>query len=99
MGGLEKIKKGNVHKGGWSIEGGGVKAFVHYYIERLKGGTWRLELLGGPNLKGGTSDPSSYHDPFQAEIYKSVAKLSKKRRRVNNCNLMITAEIYKSAAR
>ena len=36
-------------------------------IEGLKGGPWSPELPGayklekGPDLKGGTSDPSSYH--------------------------------------
>ena len=40
---------------------------IIHNIERQKGGAWSPELLGGPklehgsDLKGGTSDPSSYH--------------------------------------
>ena len=48
-------------------EGGGFRSSAHYDIDRLKGGTLepliigRPILEGGPDLKGGTSNPSSYH--------------------------------------
>ena len=48
-------------------------------VERLKGGPWRPELLRGPklewgsDLKGGTSDPSSYHD-ISAIIFNTCIK-------------------------
>ena len=48
----KKYKKWDSHIGELSIEGV-FKPSVHYDIERLKGGHWSLELLGGPKLEGG----------------------------------------------
>ena len=54
-----------IKEGGLSTEQGFKPA--HYDIDRLKGkglrsvNYWGTKLEGGPDLKRGTSDPSSYH--------------------------------------
>ena len=40
-----------------------------------KGGPWSPELLGGPDLKRGASDPSSYHEYINIEFQNSLRRL------------------------
>ena len=56
----KEYKKGHGHIEG-VVNGWGIQTFCTLILRGWKGGPWSPELLGGPDLKGGTSDHSSYH--------------------------------------
>ena len=56
------MKRRDGHIGGMLFIEGLVQTFCKLILRGWKDGPWRTELLGGPKLKGGISDHSSYHE-------------------------------------
>ena len=70
------------------------KPFAHYDIERLNGGSWRLDL------KGETSDPSSYHGLYKHLTINDdlISKNSLVFRKDTQLNTKLSNKLMKSIA-
>ena len=90
----------NIIRSDGPIGGGGLcierrfKPFAHYDIERLNGGSWRLDL------KGETSDPSSYHGLYKHLTINDdlISKNSLVFRKDTQLNTKLSNKLMKSIA-